>query len=531
DGDPDLYVLGRGEPNRLLENQGDGTFLDVTELSGAGGGDRSSTSCSMGDVDGDGLLDIAVANNFDMATNLAIFVEPFALNQPNELFLNQGGNVFVAAGVPSGFADVQEITWAVAMVDYDQDGDTDIVTASDNAGIPFAVYGGVDRGFLRFYANDGSGHFTNRTGDLGMLAWPGDWMGLSFGDFDGNGTLDVMGTNTGDYFEPFFGIPGGLGDQASRWFLQGADGTFSNPGVGRTVASPFGWGTAAVDYDNDGRTDILYYGGLDGGPIVDSSNPGTVLHNAGGADFYFDAEALAGSVDHGYRAEHGLAVGDLNRDGFPDVVSVASHLIGPDLYPGLVPYPFEYGSPFDAEASFFPTFLPGENPGELVYSGVDFPGGNLVLELSSGNRNRWLRVEALGTVDLTSRGTVNRSGIGAVVRFTPRRGETAIQPVLGGSSYASQHSLAQTFGMGRQNRGTLEILWPGGTRNRLYDVRAREEILFPEIPCSFDDRSQSVVAYVGCLHQSLRELGAAGVLNRRERARFFASAVRAFLTP
>ncbi len=530
DGDPDLYVLGRSEANRFLENLGNGTFDDRTVPSGLGGGDRSSSSCAMGDVDGDGLLDIAVANNFDMRSNFAIFVEPFALNQMNELFLNEGGNSFTASGVESGFANVQEITWAIAMVDLDLDGDMDIVTASDNGGIPFAVFGGVDRGFLRFYSNDGGGRFTDLTAPAGLLN-PGDWMGLAFGDFDGNGRLDIFGSNTGDYFEPFFGIPGGLGDQASRWFLQGENGVFSDPGVGSTVASPFGWGAAAVDYDNDGRTDLMYFGGLDAGAIVDSSNPGIVLHNTGGAVFDYDSQALAGSVDHSLRVEHGVAVGDLNRDGFPDIVSVASSRLGPNLPPGLIPYPFEYGSPFDGTAAFFPTFLPGENPGELIYSGASFPRGDLAVEISSGNGNRWVRAEALGTIGLTSAGVTNRSGIGAVFSFTPSRGNQSIQPVVGGGSYASQHSLAQIFGLGQARRGTLEVLWPGGVRNRLYGVGSREEILFPEIPCSFEDRSQSFFSYVGCLHLSLHELRAEGVLNNRQKARFFRSALLAFFYP
>ncbi len=527
DGDPDLYVLGRGEANRLVENQGDGTFVEITVSSGVGGGNLTATSCSMGDVDGDGLLDIAVANTFDLATNAAIFLEPFALNEINLLFLNQGGNQFVEVGGSAGLQDVREITWAIAMVDLDLDGAVDIVTASDNGGIPFAAMGGVDRGFIRFLRNDGSGHFDDLTAQSQLLV-PGDWMGLSFADFDANGTLDIFGSNSGDYFEMYLGLPVVLGDQASRWFLQDTGGTFSDPGPGNLSASVFGWGTAALDYDADGDADILYCGGLDAGPVVELSNPGSILENDGAAGFTLNLPALAGGAEHSLRVEHGLAVGDLDGNGFQDIVSVSNFDIGSGQPVSPFPYPITHGSVYDGVAELFPTFLPGPNPGELIFSGAQFPNGSLAVELSSGNGNRWVQVDTLGTVGLTSRGRSNRDGIGAVVSFTPRGGSTAMYPVLGGSSYASQHSLTQTFGLGRAYRGELEILWPGGARNRLYGVRAGERVLFPEIPCSIDDPTFHFGSYFSCVVEALVELRGQGILSHREKVRFFASAVVAF---
>lgn len=550
DGDPDLLVLGRSEPNRLFENQGDGTFADITASSGLGGGNLSSTSCSLGDVNGDGLLDIVVANNFDMSVGLAIFAEPFLFNEPNQLFLNQGGNLFSdvsdssgirqLAGVPPGTHD---ITWAIAMVDYDQDGDIDIVSASDNGAIPFAVDGGVDRGFVRIFENDGSGHFTDVSDEAAMLQ-PGDWMGLAFADLNSDGTLDIFATNTGDYMEQLLQVPGvTLGAQATRWFTQNPDGTFSDPGVGNTLkASAFGWGTAAIDYDNDGDTDLAYVGGLDPGPLAEASNPGIVLRNDGRADFQFDFEALGNGAVHTRRNDHGMAVGDLNRDGFPDIVTVSNFDL-PAPIP-MVPYvatpPFmpPFGSALDAAAFFVPTFSGPDAAGLFTWNGIQFPDGSVALQLNSGsNGNRWAEITLVGTSGVVSGASVNRDGIGAVVRFTseqshrsssPRRAATAVLPVMGGSSYASQHSLSLTFGMGRSRFATVEVLWPGGVRNKLFKVGPNERLSFPEIPCSFADDSLSQRAYIGCVKNALAELVGANILSRREGARFFSSAVVAF---
>jgi enediyne biosynthesis protein E4 len=67
------------------------------------------------------------------------------------------------------------------------------------------------------------------------------------------------------------------------------------------------------------------------------------------------------------------------------------------------------------------------------------------------------------------------------VRFTPDQHRPVMRPVLGASSYASQDSLAITFGLG----SAVDVLWPGGVRNRLYDVRPSDRIVLPEIPCDF----------------------------------------------
>ena len=534
DGDRDLLVVSAFDADLLFENLGDGTFRDISEVSGIAGPDvrvRASSGCSMGDVDGDGLLDLAIGNTYATWDDFdGVLTVPFALNQHTQLWFNRGGNRFedvsVASGVtdlagfPSGAAGAAGLTWALAFADIDQDGDVDLLTADDQGGIPPADTGGVDRGLIHLFENDGTGRFTDVSVEVGTAAF-GSWMGLSFGDYDCDGTVDFFATNFGDY-QPV-GVPQ-PGRQPSRWFLGRAEGTFEDPGVGELVTTPFGWGTSTADYDNDGDLDVIFHGGHDVGPGIEAGNPGVVLANPDcTAAFRPDFEALAGSVDHNRRTVHGMAVGDLDENGFVDVVSV-SNLDIPESIPLAFHQPL--GSPFDATARFVFTFEPNAL-GELEWNGNEYADGTLAVELSSGgNGNRSASVRLVGSAGLARGGRVNRDGIGAVVRFRPDGGPWVTRPVVGGSSYASQDALEVHLGLGTAQRGLLEVLWPGGAVNRLYNVYAGERVVFPEIPCGFDE-FRTRWGYLFCVTRALDDLQDAGVVTDFERVRFLMSALRA----
>ena len=522
DGDDDLYVLGAKMPNRLLEYR-NGRYFDITAYAGVGGGNFNHSSCAMSDLDGDGRLDLFIGNTFDWATKMAIMIEPFALNQPNQLFLNKGRRRFVDVSARSGIRGAtNDISWAVALFDYDSDGDDDIFVANDQGAMPPARYGGIDRGFVRTYKNDGHAHFTDVTTETG-LGTPESHMGFAVADFDGDGTLDLAISNIGDYIEPFFGIPYTLGDQTQRWFLNNGDGTFRDPGVGELISSGWSWGISPFDYDNDGDFDYVGLGGFDMSLIVDESNPGVILVNDGQAHFSPD---LSLDADHGSRNDHGVAIGDLDGNGFEDVVSV-SIVNRPASLPQAL-YPTSYGNYLDGLAGFAPVWTLTGNGDEARWSGIVMDNGSLAIELNEGGTGRKsVNVEVLGSVGLTDRGKVNRNGIGAIVSFTPDGGSRATQPVLGGSSLASQDSLLAHFGLGDAAAGTVEVVWPGRVKNRLYAVRAGEKVLVPEIPCSYDT-GDSRSAYRACVTNAVKDLHRAGAIDRAERDRLFASAMRAY---
>ena len=193
DGDSDLYLTNFGK-NQLYQNNGDGTFTDVTSRAGVGDGNWS-VSASFGDFNLDGYLDLYVANYLDyqLETAHACFLEGVHIYcGPHEypgaydtLYRNNGDGTFTDVTTRAGVHNTGK-GLGVLFTDYNNDGYPDIFVAND--AVP---------DFL--YRNNGDGTFTDVAVTAGV-AYNSEGratasMGIASGDYDNDGVLDLFVTN------------------------------------------------------------------------------------------------------------------------------------------------------------------------------------------------------------------------------------------------------------------------------------------------------------------------------------------------
>lgn len=543
DGNRELVVMSHPDAHhQFYDNNGDGTFTDVSEEVGivSNGGHI----CSFGDIDNDGKVDLFVGTSRP-DEHVGKPPVPFEGYARNRLFRNEGDLQFTEVSEESGIQDLDMIpedaggnrTFGVAMVDIDQDGEIEIMQGDDQM-IPAAEAevpgeGGVNWGMVHVLDNDGDGTFTDMLEEYNLEEYSCmENMGFAFGDFNNSGRLDFLTTAFGDYIQPALPPYDSIerGERTTQWFMQQPDGSFHTYGVGRLVALPFGWGAAALDYDNDGYTDMVYHGGGDffSTHIAIGTNPGVIMHGLGQGMFAFDEGAATSSErDHCRRMTYAVAVGDLNKNGYPDIVTGSNQDVAEDSELKMTDQ--QYGGPLDDYAKYNTVFELDEDGQTATYTGFDFTEGTLSVEINDGGTdNDWVAVEPVGGAGITEEASVNRDGIGATITCRPNGMEYSQRfAVTAGASFGSCHSLEKTFGLGERDSATVEVLWPGGVRNRLYDVRSEERIVFPEIPYDYEaDVEQST--YEDGVETALQSYAEAGVIDDEMVDRFLDSAVRAF---
>ena len=420
DGYPDIYLNNFG-PNILYRNNGDGTFTDVTQAAGVANGNKVGAGACFLDIDGDGNLDLFVANYVDFTfakhqtrniNGHPAYVGPMIYGPvPATLFRNNGDGTFTDISRESGIAAHAGTGMGVVCADYDDDGDTDIIVGND------AMANFVWR-------NDGSGHF-EEVGLLTGLAYDRNGvglgtMGVECGDYDNDGRLDFHMTS---YQKQWAILYRNLG----RGIFE--DVTHST-GAGTGTFNQVTWGAGLVDFDNDGDRDLFIACGhlQDNVELWDDTTSyeerNLLLENTGRGKFV-DISARSGDGLAVKRSSRGAAFDDLDNDGKIDVVILNSRRE--------------------------PTLLRNDSPGQ----------------------NHRIQIRLRGTRS-------NRDGIGARIKVVT--GDlTQVDEVHSGRGYQSHYGMYPHFGLGHRTRiDRIEVRWPNGqTKTVIHPVINRYHEISP----------------------------------------------------
>ncbi|MGH9160945.1 MAG: CRTAC1 family protein [Vicinamibacteraceae bacterium] len=421
DDDQDLFVVGY-QRSILYRNDGDGAFTDVTDQAGVANRGKWGSSGAWFDYDNDGRLDLVVVNYLDWtpATNLycgerrpgyRAYCHPNKYRgQTITLYRNRGDGTFADVTRAAGLGARAGNGLGVVCFDYDEDGWMDVFAANDSM-----------ENFL--FRNLGDGTFEDVSLSSGTaLSGTGEaeaGMGVDAGDIDGDGLLDLYVTH--------------LDFELDRLYRNLGDGTFEDAvfstKLGYESFQTSGFGTSFIDYDNDGRLDIVVVNGhvMDNIQLFHAkttyAEPKFVFRNLGG-HFRNVTKQLGPDLSRP-KVSRAAAFGDYDNDGDEDV-------------------------------------LVSNNGGEVE-----------LLRNDGGNALSWLQVRLVGVKS-------NRDGVGASV-VTRSNGLQQRAQRTGGGSYQSAHDPHLHFGLGTSDRvASVEVRWPSGTIDRLENVRANRAITVRE---------------------------------------------------
>jgi enediyne biosynthesis protein E4 len=316
DGRLDLFVTGWRD-QRLYRNLGGGRFEDVTRSAGLIS-ESWGTAAAFADLDGDGDQDLFVANYLEFDPGSPPFCaapdgrrdycgpEDFPA-QADRLYRNNGDGTFTDVAKSAGIDLPEGRGLGVIIAELTGDNRPDIYVANDSS--PCWLF--ANQGNLRF-EEIGEESGVARDGRGEVLSG----MGVALGDLDGDGLCDLAVTNFHGRSTIAFraqGRPRGAYRDASSWL-----------GLGAATRPVLGFGIALVDFDGDGRVDLLQTNGhvLERGRLgIPFAMRPMLLRNTGAP--LQDVSSTAGEWFDRPVLGRGLAIGDLDGDGRPDAAAAA----------------------------------------------------------------------------------------------------------------------------------------------------------------------------------------------------------------
>jgi hypothetical protein len=467
----EMAKAGQTTKSALYHNNGDGTFIDVTDKAGVGYVGWGM-GCAVGDYNNDGFDDL--------------FVTCFG---GNHLFKNNGDGTFTDVTKVAGVSDGRWSTGA-AFVDYDRDGKLDLIVVNyveyDLNHLPefgkdkTCQYKGIavqcgPRGLKgsgdSLFHNNGDGTFTEVSKRAGTSDPNGYFgMGVVCSDFDDDGLVDIY---VADDSTP------------NLFYHNNGDGTFKELGfISGTALSENGaeqgsMGVTVGDFDHDGKFDIFTTN------FVDDYD--TLYHN-GGKNFFTDIsyQANIAAVSMPF-VRWGTKFFDYDNDGWVDIFIACGH-----VYPQLQQYLqrkllhhnnrngtfTEVAAKFDGpltreRAARGVAFGDIDNDGDVDMAINDLDGAAELFRNDGGNANNSILIKTIGVKS-------NRDGIGAKVKVVA--GDlTQIDEVRSGGSYISQSDLRLHFGLEKRTKiDLIEIRWPSGLVEKITNAAVNKILTLKE---------------------------------------------------
>ncbi|MCP5111302.1 MAG: CRTAC1 family protein [bacterium] len=430
DGFPDLLVTNSATgdvPAAILyRNDAGRKFVDATAQAGLLTREWAGSAGFL-DYDNDGHLDLFICRymkyRYDVDHRCGLettygrtYCHPRLFpSASNYLFHNNGDGTFTDASQSAGIQEFEGKALGVAFADFDQNGWVDIAVANDK--IPQFLF-----------QNNGDGTF-DEVAFLSGFALNEDGMefsgmGIAFEDLNSDGLPDLFVTTLSqEKFAVFFNA----GDETFTY-------TTAMSNVGSISYRHGGWGLGVFDYDNDSGSDIF----IATSHVMDNierSQPHIryhqrplLLRNDKGR--FTDVSSEGGSIFERVWAGRGAALGDLDNDGYLDVVVV--NLDGP---------------------AYYARNRSGERTG-----------------------NHWIGLHLEGSKS-------NRDGIGAKVVLTTQDGGKLHRMVNRAGSYQSSHDPRVFFGLGQSTKvGSVSIRWPSGAEQTIEPTEIDRVIRVPESP-------------------------------------------------
>lgn len=444
--------------NRLYHQNADGSFSDVTGRAGLSGHPEAgySMGVAVGDYDGDGYRDLFVTGY-----------------QHNVLYRNQGDGTFRDATAKAGLR-VPGWGASAGFFDYDNDGDLDLLVTRYVEWSPQSnpVCGDRVPGQRAYchpnhfapstsllFRNNGNGAFTDVSGPAGFARAPGKALGLAFADFDDDGWLDVFIANDSMAGQLF------RNDSKGKFVELALEAGVALNEDGQVVA---GMGVDFADYDNDGKPDLV---------VTDLAEEKYLLFRNLGQRQFADASALSGLAAATLPfSGWGIRWVDLDGDGWKDLFVAQGHVL--DNLPSYAQPPGMYRN---RKGKFQLAPAAGRFAGRGLAIGdidndgrpdvvVSNTGGAPYILLNRSEANHWLGIRLEG------------DGLGARVKVTAANGLTQYFTVTAASSYLSSSDPRLFVGLGAARQASVEVRWPGGPTQRIANAPAGQTLTLRRNP-------------------------------------------------